>query len=66
MNQCPYRIQMCAPYLSDARELSAGLADSIEEHYCRGSYEACGRYRLARTGLTDDLPDVAPWTDVTA
>ena len=66
MRQCPYQDTACAQYLANARELSAGLASRIEEHYCLGTFRVCSRYRAAEDNELMRNPDLPPWASVPA
>lgn len=62
---CPYRKKHpCSEYIETAAEISASLAERIEDHYCCGDYPSCSRYQAARQGSLISEPDLAPWTDI--
>ncbi len=61
---CPLRYRLCEDYLRQVRELSANLADRIEESYCNAAYPACSRHLAASSGTMQRSFDLAPWTDL--
>ena len=60
---CPYRRNQCREYLSRARELSASLADRIEDNYCESDFFARSRYQAVTVGMLDAGSDLAPWSE---